>query len=144
MAFAGDNAESSGHLLYDIQDRDEQEFREEQAVSPCCSGLSSGDRATHVGVCQHHYDSWAPDSQETQGHPFSQLVSVPLDQAGMLRRGFHSVRAHPSGMHTSLLPRYLLQLYQAINLGYPKLGLPKYSVKKVAGLPLPASFPCER
>ena len=64
MSLSGHGAEADGQLLHDVEDRDQNELQQKQAVAPLRAALRRRDDAAGVGVGQHHDNAGAGDGEE--------------------------------------------------------------------------------
>ncbi len=61
MAAAGEDAEADGEFLDHVQDGDEDELLQEQAVAPLHAALAGGDDAADIGVGEHDDEAGPED-----------------------------------------------------------------------------------
>lgn len=65
MASAGHGAKTNRQFLHDIEDGDQDELQEEEAIAPLGAALGSRDDAARVGVGQHDDEPGSSDHEET-------------------------------------------------------------------------------
>ena len=63
MPTSGNERQPGGHLLHQVQDRDQGEQREQQGVAGLGSGLAGSYHAWRVDVGQHHNPGRAHDAK---------------------------------------------------------------------------------
>ena len=65
MALACNGAEADSQLLHDIEDRDQHNLQQQQAIAPLRAALRRGDDAARVGVGEHDHDAGPGDGEKT-------------------------------------------------------------------------------
>ena len=60
MSLTSGNAEPDGHLLDEVEDRHEDDLRQDHPVAELRTGLRSGDEATNVGIGEHDHEAGTP------------------------------------------------------------------------------------
>ena len=58
MTFVRDDAQSDSDFLNEIEKGDEKGLRQNESIAPQCPGLGCCDDAAHIGVGEHHRESW--------------------------------------------------------------------------------------
>ncbi len=84
MALAGHGAEADGQLLHDVEDRDQHNLQEQQAVAPLRAALRRGDDAARVGVGEHDHDAGPGDREKTPPVESGRSQRVDGHQRGAL------------------------------------------------------------
>lgn len=64
MSLTSGNAEPDGHLLDEVEDRHEDDLRQDHPVAELRTGLRRGDEATHVGIGEHDHEAGAPHHEQ--------------------------------------------------------------------------------
>ena len=64
VSLAGHEAEPDGQLLHDIENRDQDELQQQEAIAPLGAALRRRDHAARIGVGQHDHNAGAGDGEE--------------------------------------------------------------------------------
>ena len=66
VAAAGEDAETDGEFLHDVEDRHQQELQAKQSVAPLHTGLAGGDDGPDIAVGQHDHEARAEHGEEAR------------------------------------------------------------------------------
>src|SRR5271166_1525921 len=64
VSLAGHGAKADGQLLHEVENGDQNELQQQEAIAPLGAALRRRDHAAGVGVGQHHHNAGAGDGEE--------------------------------------------------------------------------------
>ena len=66
VATAGEDAETDGEFLHDVEDRYQQELQAKEPVAPLHAGLAGGDDGPDIAVGQHDHEAGAEHGEKAR------------------------------------------------------------------------------